>query len=344
MTTNTQANDPWHAIMELAQRYPSPHNGQPLKLKPLNDHEAALYFDTARGLFASELGYKFSYLTVGVFVEFFVTAARALGYQVTYKPELTPVDKQREAYLHYFGKLEITAGNLAPDAALEHLLRARRTSRKNYRQEPIPEHVLAAMQAALEGTQANLYVTENPEEVKQVLWYNQETLFHDLQTPHMHDELAHWLRYSKREARERRDGLSAECLQMPGPALRFALRFPRLITNKIAGRFFKYLYLRTMKTVNAIAWLQAPFASFEDYIACGRAFMKVWLALSAQGYSLHPYGTIPTNDAVLQKVATTVGATNTDAEPIWMIFRFGKSDTPPESYRLPLANHFVEES
>lgn len=343
MSNQETKTDPWHHIMELAQLYPSPHNGQPIKLKVIDNSHATVFFDTARGLFASELGYKFSYLTVGVFVEFFVRSADALGYQVSFEPLLTAVDSKRGPYLHNFGGLVINGGKQKSKTEAINLLKSRQTSRNSYSSEVPSDSLVGSLKkTASQGGQV-LATTRDSEKVKKIMWLNQTTLFSDLQAGHMRQELDHWLRYTKHQARTKRDGLSAVCLRIPGWLMFLAVKQPWLVTNRLTNSFFRTMYMRTMRQVPSVAWLQGPFATYEDYITSGRTFMSVWLELTKQGYYLHPYGTIPTNPAILDKFAAVVGADQKSQGLVWMIFRFGKSAEPPRSYRLPLEQHFVEE-
>ncbi len=56
-------------FLDLANLYPSPHNGQPIALHQINDNSFELYFCRERGLQAAEVSLLFSYVTMGVFVE-----------------------------------------------------------------------------------------------------------------------------------------------------------------------------------------------------------------------------------------------------------------------------------
>ena len=51
-TENTKLTE----LLELANHYPSPHNGQPIELKQVDDQNFDMYFQKERGLQASESG------------------------------------------------------------------------------------------------------------------------------------------------------------------------------------------------------------------------------------------------------------------------------------------------
>jgi hypothetical protein len=55
-------------FFELANKYPSPHNGQPMEMRQTDDNSFDILFQKERGLQAAEVSYLFSYVTMGVFI------------------------------------------------------------------------------------------------------------------------------------------------------------------------------------------------------------------------------------------------------------------------------------
>lgn len=331
----------WKRIMKIAINYPSPHNCQPMRVEVVDELCARIYFDTSRGLFASEFGYSFSYLSVGVFIEYVTLSAKSLGYELKYSPSIEEIDLKRDHYLHYFGTLQITKSGLEEKPKLQKDLLQRQTSREAYSNQKISSSLLnkIAHLAHVQGVRLNY--SDESELVRRVMLLNQEAVFHDLGEKKMHDELAHWLRYNDRQARKTRDGLSAKCLVLPGFLLSVAVKQPFLVNNSITSKLFKNFYLKTMKNVPAIVWLSGRFNSHDEHIQAGRLFMRIWMELSSEGYYLHPYGSVTSNPIMLRRFLKIVEAPR-QSETTWMIFRVGKSVKPPESYRLKLEEHFVD--
>jgi len=324
--------------MQVAMHYPSPHNCQPAKLEVIGSDHARVMFDTNRGLFASEFGYSFSYLSVGVFIEFITQAAQSVGYKLSYAPKLTEIDLKRGPYLHYFGDLKIDE-KIKPDAKLKKELITRQTSRESYFSTPMSEALKKSIAEIAADDSIKLEYTTDSGKVRRAMILNQDSIFKDINNKVMHDELAKWLRYTNRQAKKTGDGLSAKCLRIPGLILFAAVKIPYLTNNILTAKLLKNYYLRTMKHVPTIVWMYGNFANHTQQLECGRAFMKIWMEISRDGYYLHPYGSVPTRDKMLQNFNNIVG--HKDSDKVWMIFRVGKSVKPPQSYRLSLEDHFV---
>ena len=336
MTTLTHDNA-MKELLELARWYPSPHNGQPIIIKKLSDTTLEIFYDTAKALFATELGYKFCYVGTGVFVEFLEQACHALGHEVDFNLQLTDVDKDAPPYLHSFGTANVRFGARQPDLQLQNLLRQRQTSRLSYTDEK-PTETLVDELKKLASTRDNIFhINTDKEKVQDIMWLNQVALFRDIGNKKINAELRQWLRYTDKQARTKLDGLSAKCLAIPGFVLYLVVKLPFLVQNAVSGSVFKKIYLKNMKSVPSIAWMTSTFKTQDDYLNGGRVFMASWLRLAKDGFYLHPYGTIPSHPDVIKAFYKFVGNAE-EGKQAWIIFRIGKSDKPPQSYR-----HTVED-
>ena len=108
------------------------------------------------------------------------------------------------------------------------LLAVRRTNRLPYDGRDLPEAVLAEL--ALECVTAGhrFGSTDSRHHVAGVVDLDQRTLFDDLATPAVREELRAWMRYTRRSAAARADGFSAQCLATSGLLLRSVFEHPRL--------------------------------------------------------------------------------------------------------------------
>lgn len=154
---------------------------------------------------------------------------------------------------------------------------------------------------------------------------------------------ATWLRYSRREAARRADGLSAECLNMPGPVLRGFVEHHHWWSLPVLGAFARWVYLRSMRGVRQLAWLTGPFDNNADHLRAGRAFIRIWLRLTAHGVAIHPFGSVITNPRSHTAFTAAVGERDSSGMT-WMLMRMGYSATPPRSHRLPTSALLLEEA
>jgi hypothetical protein len=339
---------PWTGIIEDARHYPSPHNSQPIVVRVEDDRTATVFYDLRRGLPAESFGIPFGHVCAGVFLAGLDVVARAHGFTVQERLDHAEMD---------FGRLDAGAGSGAADDHLHRLgtvaLRpraataddrealarflARRTSRRPYDATLVDESAIEAASAIASAASHRFRTTSDRAVVDEIVRVNQETLFDDLQHDAVHDEILHWLRFSKRQAAESGDGLSAETMLMPGPVLRFAMEHRGLWEAPVLGGVFKRVYLSTMRGVRQLGWLEGPFSSPADYVEAGRTFMRIWLELTARGVALHPFGTVITNPRSHVAFVERAGVDESDGRMAWMLFRLGHSAPPPLAHRRPAA-------
>ena len=64
--------------------------------------------------------------------------------------------------------------------------------------------------------------------------------------------------------------------------------------------------------------------------------MRFWLELTRHGLYIHPYGNLVTNPQAAAWLAEELKQTD-----IWLIFKLGYADEPPQSYRRNLEDILV---
>jgi hypothetical protein len=324
----------WHDVVESARFYPSPHNSQPIKLRPLSDTTAAIFYDLDLGLPAESFGIPFAHVCAGVFLESLHVVAAGLGFGVAEDLDTGPMDFGSADRLHPLGVVTLRPRDATPeDVAGARVFRARRTSRRPYEDRLVPDSVVGAAAELAASAGHTFRTTADPRLVRQVVRVNQATLFSDLENDAVYDEIMTWLRFSRKTAADRADGLSAEAMLMPGALLHFAMRHRGLWRAPVAGPAIRSMYLNTMRGVRQLGWLEGPFAQPADHIEAGRTFMKVWLRLAAEQVHLHPFGTVITNPGSHRTFVDAVHADESGNRMAWMLFRFGYSRTPPVAHR-----------
>ena len=210
--------------------------------------------------------------------------------------------------LHGLGTVTLVPRPVSEEArARLELLRSRRTSRRPYDARPVPAQVVAAATEVANAGGHTFRTSADRRTVRRLVHINQATLFSDLRNDAVYGEIMTWLRFSKEDARDRADGLSAEAMLMPGGLLRFAMAHRGLWDAPVIGGAIRAMYLNTMRGVRQLGWLEGPFAGPADYIEAGRTFMRLWLELTAHGVRLHPFGTVITNPGSHRAFAEEVG-------------------------------------
>src|SRR5262249_53575264 len=92
------------------------------------------------------------------------------------------------------------------------LLSTRRTSRLPYGREPVAEEAASRLAALARSWGQRYAQIQDRERVEQLLAWNIDAVFEDLNHRPYHDELASWIRYAEADSTLHRDGLDARCM------------------------------------------------------------------------------------------------------------------------------------
>ena len=231
-------------------------------LRVEDDRTATVFYDLRRGLPAESFGIPFGHVCAGVFLAGLDVVARAHGFAVTEdldhaEMDFTRLDRDASDHLHRLGRVTLRPHTVTADDR-EALARftARRTSRRPYDATLVDASAVSAAVDIAAASGHRFRTTADRATVDEIVRVNQETLFDDLRNDAVHEEILHWLRFSKRQAAETGDGLSAETMLMPGPVLRFAMEHRGLWEAPGVGGLFKRAYLSTMRGVRQLGWLE----------------------------------------------------------------------------------------
>ena len=326
----------WEKIIEDARYYPSPHNSQPIKINLIDSKTADIYYDTKLGLPAESYGIPFAHVCAGVFLESLRIVAAQNGYLTNESLFLDDLNFESKEHLHKFARIILSPTDNSTEITEDYTaFMRRRTSRLPYDASIISSDIIKGAKYIAAKHGYNFVSTTNRKTVNHIVRVNQSTLFDDLRNDAVYNELMLWLRFSKKQAKKMQDGLSAETMIMPGRILHFLMKHRNAWSYPIIGAIIRSVYLRTMRGVRQLGWLEGSFKSTADYIEAGRTFMKVWIFFTKHNIRLHPFGTVITNQNSHKEFVLSANISETDDSMAWMLFRLGHSKTPPKAYRRP---------
>lgn len=328
-------------LLELANHYPSPHNGQPIELQQLDDYNFAVYFQKQRGLQAAEVSFLFSYVTMGVFMEHLGLSARALGWGFSFSLELPELETIKGDGSVQFASCKLQFGAVRPDAALHQTLLFRQTSRRKYSAGLNDEASRRTIDIAVQNRMQ--LVKMNRAGTHQAIWLNQRAVFDDMFDDPVRTELNHWLRYSRAEKEAKQDGLAYDCMELSGSAMKFIVKHYKILRMPGVSGLLKKYYLRTMSDDSDVYYLLTPFSTEQEAFAVGVAVMQIWETIAAEGYYLHPFGTIMSNFAAHSDFLKLATIEHEDVHHNFLVFiyRAGKSEKPHASLRIPINQHLL---
>ena len=333
----------WDELLALANLYPSPHNGQPIRLRITDDATAEVVFVRERGLQATDISYIFSFVSMGVFVEHFTLTAKALGHEVAFELSLPREQDLKGHDPIQFASMHISWDTTARNKKVEDTLRFRQTSRKKYF-EGLAAEVTAQLATVAHDHNMKMVHLTAPQ-ATQAIWLNQRAVFDDLFDNDVRRELDHWLRYSPEQKQTTQDGLAYDCMEINGQLMHFMVRHPWVLRLPGLSKLLRQYYLRTMTDHSDVFYMMAPFGNETASFVVGRVIMQLWYVIAEQGYYLHPFGTIMSNHQAHQDFLQLAGEVHESRTGNYLvfIFRAGKSKTPARSLRLPYHAHLLME-
>lgn len=327
----------WLEVLKYARWSPSPHNIQPWKLRVMSTREATLCYDPKRLIPYTDPDNRFMLIGLAIFVEYLSIAARPHGFSVkaTY----------REAFLDH------TAPSIRTCAALRFvpsnkrtqnpdLILRRRTSRLPYNHEPVSYAAMKDFQKLSRAYRHKLEFSHAHDMTEWMIKLNRDTLFEDLEDEGVREELKLWLRYSKKQATNQKDGLWSRCMRFPGWFMKSFFNHPEKYEDGLKRKLLEKRYIQKMSGSETVMWISGPFKTFQDWINAGQLLAQLWLKATEHQVYLHPFGSVITNTRAHAELDKHVSFRSDNSE-IWFLARLGYGDIPPRSYRLDIKDILI---
>ncbi|MBK6895603.1 MAG: hypothetical protein IPH06_03300 [Alphaproteobacteria bacterium] len=318
----------WDDILSLAVRTPSPHNVQPWKVVIHDESRATVYLDTGRTLPIVDDTGSFVLLSMAMFTESICLLATNRQHRV----DITLVFSGfSDAPVIPYAELRLVSDPSVAGVYEDSLFLKRRTSRAGSLRKPVPAETIERFKVFFDGAGQSLGFTAEPEMIESLMTANIEALFSDLNDEAYYQELLEYLRFSEDESRQKRDGLDFRCMNMRGFELKGLTKFPALLRAPVFQSFLSRYYRQKLGHTEMMAWLSGPFWDARGAIAAGAPFMRFWLEMAREDLYLLPFGNLVTNPLANEKMSGLLRS-----QDIWIIFRLGYCDPPPESLRLSI--------
>ncbi|HTC89567.1 MAG TPA: hypothetical protein VK686_14770 [Bryobacteraceae bacterium] len=228
-----------------------------------------------------------------------------------------------------FAELELN-GPSEPSQYPDDLFHARRTSRLPSNGARIDPQVTTLLKTLSSHNGHRYFQFDDPELIEAVILENIRAVFHDLNVSAYHREISRWFRYSDAEAQAKSDGLDYRCMRVPSMELRLMKQLPQVMSWPITRGVIRRIYRRQLGKVSHVGLLGGPFFDDAAAVRAGTFLMRFWLELARQKLYLHPFGNLVTNSQAKARIQALTGL-----EDVWLVFRVGYTDQPPQSFRRP---------
>jgi nitroreductase len=333
-TQNSMLHSHWESIIQIALRTPSPHNTQPWRLRIKDERHATLYLEVARTLPDEDTTGHFLRCAMGMFLESLRIISANAGFSLAH----TLIENSgASGSLFRFAELELQGSSEASPYANE-LFQTRMTSRLPSNGARIDPELTALLKQTAPEFGQRYDQLDDPVRIEAMILENICAIFHDLNVRAYHDEIARWFRYSDEEARTKADGLDYRCMRVPAIQLKLMREVPQIMRWPLIGDFIRWTYRQQLGKVSHIGIISGPF--FEDAAAvrAGAYLMRFWLELARQKLFIHPFGNLVTNPQAKARVHELTGIAD-----VWLVFRIGYTDAPPQSYHRSLNDVLIHD-
>jgi hypothetical protein len=327
-------------ILYLASLAPSGHNTQPWTLSVVEPKHWMIGSDKKRWLPAVDPENREMFLSLGGFVENLVLAAGTFGYNVDLQILAKERTETRIAEVH------LKKGK-ADDFLLEKI-KKRRTVRSHFLNEEIKNDdlkyitkhetgpCLALAESANPPFPHSFYFPKNSPQGRYLqegtIEANRSQAFRDA----AQEELASWIRWSNKEARKYRNGLTPESMDIKG----FAGFYVRNFYNRqtVLKKSFREQTVDVVagQVKNCGGWLviTSHDSSIPTLIEYGRKWESMLLKIKEKNIAIHPMTQMLEESPWKDQVAQELGLTG---EVQW-ILRIGYLNSYPDpvSLRMPV--------
>jgi len=316
------------AILLLASLAPSGHNTQPWSVDHLEPFHWIIGNDRRRWLPAVDPSQRETLLSLGAFLQNLEFAAGAFGYvcQWTLLAATNQDERVMDVRLTKNGPLNV----LNIEA-----MKSRRTLRAGFSPEPLRHDDIARL------------VSGEPDFIRYFPTGSRESRFIDEQTVEANllqayrdraqEELADWIRFSSKEVRAYRDGLTTGTMEIAGVsgwAVRNFYDRTSVLKKSFRERTIGQVREQVASSAGWIA-ITSPDASVASLLETGRRMQRLFLKVRGCGIGMHPMTQILEEPATRLSLSSAIDL----GARVQFLLRVGyvKDYPPPASLRRPLS-------
>lgn len=313
------------SILSHASLAPSGHNTQPWTVQVLERGHWLIGTDKQRWLPAVDPANRETTLSIGAFLENLTVAAERLGYATEYQivsnattdPRLVDVRLRQAGVLEY------------PIEQLE----KRRTVRRDYINGLIKDEDLRAV---TDGSANFIYFARETKPARYLAEATIEANKKQAYRDPAQEELADWIRWSKKDQERFRNGLTPAGMEITGIAGWYVRSFYN--RESVLKKGFRETSIKQVveRVAQGGGWLVITGdSSVGSLIETGRKFQRMWLKLRERGIAIHPMTQILEETADTESVVKELGIGGTPQ----FVLRIGYVKTYPEpvSPRMPVS-------
>lgn len=325
----------WEEIIYYGSLAPNSHNAQMWKVKIRSGQGFILALDQAHLLPEVDPENREALISLGAFLENVVTISPKFGFQADV--EIIAGSKQDEEVARVTLVKNKDEASKETVLVQEGLIKARHTLRKPYKKEELSAPDLSALKSvfSLPGSSFYYFPLSSPEGT-----YIADAIVASMAKQVASDakqsEFAKYTRFSKKEARELKDGITPEMMGLSGIKKWFVSTF--FNQDTVMSASFRQQTVKTTKeqAFNCAGFflICSPDGTVESLINTGRLLQRFWLTATAKKIAVHPMSSVLEESPWQEELGAKLGIN----EKIQMVLRVGyvKDYAGPFSRRRPV--------
>lgn len=324
-------------ILHLASLAPSGHNTQPWTVRVVEPRHWIIGSDKKRWLPAVDPENRELLLGIGAFIENLVIAAGTFGYEVDLQIiAKSPTDPE-------IADIRLKKGKTVDFPLAK--VKQRRTVRSGFADQEIKtedlnyftRHEARACLLAHVPSPHSFFFSNHSSQGKYLqegtIEANRKQAFRDP----AQEELANWIRWSNKEAKLYRNGLTPESMEIKGIASLFVRNFydRQSVLKESFRKQTVDIVAKQVKTCGGWLVVTSPDSIIPTLIEYGRVFENIFLKIREKMIAIHPMTQMLEEDPWKKQVVKELGL---GGEVQW-ILRMGylKSYPDPMSLRMPVS-------
>lgn len=276
-----------YKILYFASLAGSSHNSQPWRVEVTGNRLIKLYADTTRELSVVDPQQRELYISLGAFIENLTLAAGSYGYQtdIILNSAYTNNNNNNQVAEITLNKAISTRYDLS-------LIEKRRTLRTPFKTSSIKESDVNQI-LALDPFNIRFFSTSSGEgklvAQKTIEAYTQQAYSQAAQT-----ELAKWIRFSDKDVKEKKDGLTTAGMQIEGLSGFFVRHFLKPEDSKKESFVNGGIEKTRKQALGCGGWLiiTSNGNSVADWINTGRLYQHIHLLCTQQKIGFQPMNQI----------------------------------------------------